>query len=198
MLFLVRKIFHDYELNSSSSSAAYMRPWTGSALVQVMAWRRCWLIVNLPLRTKLQWNSNRNSIVFSQQNVFENVVCETTAISPRGEMSYRHIDIKLYPILFFVRLPVDSPHQTPVLWIFDFFVAGLHDDVIKWKPFPRYWPFVRGIHRSPVNSPHKDQWRGALMFSRICAWINGRANTREAGDLRRHHAHYDVIVMEQL
>ena len=40
-----------------------------------------------------------------------------------------------------------------------------HDDVIKWKHFPRYWPFVRGIHRSPVNSPHKGQWRGALMFS---------------------------------
>ena len=34
----------------------------------------------------------------------------------------------------------------------------------QWKPFPRYWPFVRGIHRSPVNSPHKSQWRGALMF----------------------------------
>ena len=29
-----------------------------------------------------------------------------------------------------------------------------HDDVIKWKHFPRYLPFVRGIHRSPVNSPH--------------------------------------------
>ena len=28
-----------------------------------------------------------------------------------------------------------------------------HDDVIKWEHFPRYWPFVRGIHRSPVNSP---------------------------------------------
>ena len=39
-----------------------------------------------------------------------------------------------------------------------------HDDVIKWKHFPRYWPFVRGIHRSPVNSPHKGQWRGALMY----------------------------------
>ena len=43
-----------------------------------------------------------------------------------------------------------------------------HDDVIKWKHFPHYWPFVRGIHWSPVNSPHKDQWRGALMFSLIC------------------------------
>ena len=71
----------------------------------------------------------------------------------------------------------------------------VHDDVIKWKNFLRYWPFVRGIHRSPVNSPHKGQWRGALMFSVICAWINDWVNNREAGDLRSHRAHYDVIVM---
>ena len=70
-----------------------------------------------------------------------------------------------------------------------------HDDVIKWKYFPRYWPFVRGIHRSPVNSPHKGQWRGALMFTLISAWINAWVNNREAGDLRRHRAHYDAIVM---
>ena len=70
-----------------------------------------------------------------------------------------------------------------------------HDDVIKWIHFPRYWPFVRGIHRSSVNSPHNGQWRGALMFSLICVWINGWVNNRKAGDLRRHRAHYDVIVM---
>ena len=73
--------------------------------------------------------------------------------------------------------------------------ASLHDDVIKWKHFPRYWPFARGIHRSPVNSPHKGQWRGALMFSLICVWINGWVNNHEAGDLRRYRAHYDVNVM---
>ena len=71
----------------------------------------------------------------------------------------------------------------------------MHDDVIKWKHFPRYWPFVRGIHRSPVNSPHKGQWRGALMFSLMCVRMNGSVNNREAGDLRRYHAHYDVTVM---
>ena len=70
-----------------------------------------------------------------------------------------------------------------------------HNDVIKWKHFPRYWPFVRGIHRSPVNSPRKGQWRGALVVSLICVWINGWVNNREAGDLRRYRAHYDVIVM---
>ena len=58
-----------------------------------------------------------------------------------------------------------------------------------------YWPFVRGIHRSLVNSPHKGQWRGAFMFSLICASINGWVNNGEAGDLRRHRAHYDGIVM---
>ena len=70
-----------------------------------------------------------------------------------------------------------------------------HDDVIKWKHFPRNWPFVRRIHRSPVNSPHKGKWRGALMFSLICVWINDWVNNREAGDLRRYRGHYDVIVM---
>ena len=83
--------------------------------------------------------------------------------------------------------------------MFDFFqndsshgIKVFHDDVIKWKHFPRYWPFVRGIHWSPVNFLHKGQWRGALMFPFICAWINVWANNREAGDLRRHHIHYEV------
>ena len=58
-----------------------------------------------------------------------------------------------------------------------------------------YWPLVRGIHRSPVNFPHKGQWRGALMLSWICAWINGWVNNREASDLRCHSAHYNVTVM---
>ena len=66
-----------------------------------------------------------------------------------------------------------------------------HDDVMKWKHFPRSWSLVRGIHRSPVNSPHKGQWRGALMFSMICPWINGWISDSEAG----HRAHYDATVM---
>ena len=70
-----------------------------------------------------------------------------------------------------------------------------HDDVIKWKHFRRYWPFVRGVHWSPVNSLHKGPWRGALMITLICARINGWANNGEADGLRRNFAHYDVIVM---
>ena len=49
----------------------------------------------------------------------------------------------------------------------------------------------------PVNSPHKGQWRGALVFSLIYPWINDWVNNREAGDLRRQRGHYDVIVMSE-
>ena len=80
-------------------------------------------------------------------------------------------------------------------YLINLLLVHAHDDVIKRKHFPRSWPFVQGIHRSPVNSPHKGQWRGALMFSLICDRINGWVNNGEAGDLRRHRAHYDVIVM---
>ena len=38
----------------------------------------------------------------------------------------------------------------------------------------------------PVNSPHKSQWHGALMFTLICARMNGWVNNRDAGDLRRY------------
>ena len=52
-----------------------------------------------------------------------------------------------------------------------------------------------GTSPVPVNSPHKCQWRRALMFSFICASMSDWVNNREAGDLRRHCGHYDVSVM---
>ena len=70
-----------------------------------------------------------------------------------------------------------------------------HDDVIKWKTFPCYWPFLWGIHWWLVNSPHKGQWRRAFIFSLICTWMNSWVNNREAGDLRYQYAHYDITVM---
>ena len=48
-----------------------------------------------------------------------------------------------------------------------------------------------------MNSPHKGQWRGALMFSLVCAWINCWVNNHEASDLRRHRSHYDVTLMKK-
>ena len=60
---------------------------------------------------------------------------------------------------------------------------------------PWYWSSLLGKFLSPLDSPNKGQWRGALVFSLICAWINGRAYNRDADDLRCYRAHYDVTVM---
>ena len=82
-----------------------------------------------------------------------------------------------------------SDHHQPWCW------SSYHDDVIKWKHLPRYWPFVRGIHRSPVNSPAQRPVTRSYDVSLIYGRINGWVNTGEAGDLRRYRAHYDVTVM---
>ena len=82
-------------------------------------------------------------------------------------------------------------------WCFNVFM--LRADCSWWchqmQICPRHWPFVWGIHRSPVNSPHKGHWRGSLMFSLIYVWINCWVNNREAGDFIRHRIHYVVAVM---
>ena len=100
-----------------------------------------------------------------------------------------------YPLRIWGYLKFNYGFPKLIIWMCMRTYTLLHDDVIKWEHFPRYWPFVRGTHRSPVNSPHKGQWRGALMFSLICGWINGWVNNRKAGDLRRYRGHYDVNVM---
>ena len=84
----------------------------------------------------------------------------------------------------------DSNANEIPIWRFNWYYVSIssaynHDDIIKWKHFPRYWPFVRWIHRSPVDFPHAGQWREALVFSLIYAWTNGWANNRDAGDLRQ-------------
>ena len=50
---------------------------------------------------------------------------------------------------------------------------------------------------SPVNGefPSQSPVTQSFMFSLIWAWTNGWVNNRNASDLRRHHAHYDVAVL---
>ena len=82
-------------------------------------------------------------------------------------------------------------HSAPKSWLGNVFsnfrdLRAVHIPQLSWwlhqiwrHHFPRYWPFV------PVNSPHKGQWHGAVMFSLIYAWMNCWVNDCEAGDLRR-------------
>ena len=75
-----------------------------------------------------------------------------------------------------------------------------HDDVIKWKHFPRYWPFVRGIH--PAQSPVRQSF-DVFFDLRPNIWLSKQSPHVQSfdvffdlhGDLKSHPAHYDVIVM---
>ena len=70
----------------------------------------------------------------------------------------------------------------------------IHDDVIKGKHFPRYLPYVRGIHRWIPRTKASNAELWCFLWS-APDWIHGWVNNREACDLRRHRAHYDIIVM---
>ena len=117
-----------------------------------------------------------------------------------GELPARRPVTRSFDVFFDLCLKKRLSKQWRRLWFETLFCSlWRHCNVpgTSWKHFPRYLPFVRGIHRSTVNYPHKGQWRGALMFSLICVWRNGWANNGDACDLRRYFAHYDVIVMFQ-
>ena len=87
-------------------------------------------------------------------------------------------------------------HSSPISIFPVFMMTSLKGNMFRVTGFcAGNSPVTAGIHRSPVNSPHTDQWRGAFMFSLIWAWTNGEVNNQDAGDLRRHRTHYDVTVM---
>ena len=66
------------------------------------------------------------------------------------------------------------------------------------KHFPCYWPFVRGIHRSPVNSPHKGQCCGPLMLSLICTLNKQSWGWWFETPSRSLWRHYNAIVSETM
>ena len=146
---------------------------------------KCWNIVNWTLGNKFQWNINRNLYIFIQENAFKNVVWKMAVILFRPQC---------VKVLNSISQKVVKRALSWPLFLECKFTHNRR--FIKWKHFPRYWPFVRWINRSSVNFHHKGQWRGALRFSLICAWTNGWANNWDAGDLRHHRAHYDVTVMQ--
>ena len=170
---------------------------------------QCWDIVNWTIRNKLQWNFYWNSNIEKMHLKMSakwrlfclglNVLIEVPTLVRRHLHTIDSWYIEISRVHYIkMGLCIGGYQGLSLWWKFLYWqdiMLVFHDDVIKWKHFPRYWPFVRGIHQSPVNSLHKGQWRGALMFSLICVWINGWVNNLEAGDLRRYHAHYDVNVM---
>ena len=106
------------------------------------------------------------------------------------------------------KLALETPHQVRSLWPHDWPFRMISESMCRdvyevegisvtwWRDqketFSALLALCAGIHRSPVNSPHKGQWRGALLFSLICTWINDWVNNRETGDSKRQRIHYDV------
>ena len=199
---------------------------------QAIIWTNAGILL---IRNKLQWNLNRNSNIFIEENTFEIGVWKMAAILSRPQcVNWPGWEFTLGWVYWNLPMVNDAvvlgcrarSRLAPSQWetwlqcnaVSHWLGANLksalgcdlwwttdgecpnyfqHDDVIKWKHFLSYWPFARVIHQSLVNSPHKGQC--ALRFSlAFVLIINSWANNCEAGDLRHYHAHYDVIVMEQL
>ena len=144
-----------------------------------MRWTPCFFVGEVAVMsphdrgTHLEWVEDRGMRALSR-------ILSLKHIST-GELSL-HISWRSTHLLYLYFLFSWWRHQMETCSASLAFFRGIH----RW---------LRGIHRSPLNSPHTDQWRGALMFSLICAWTNGWINNQDAGDLKRHRAHYDVTVM---
>ena len=139
----------------------------------------CWCNLVLP-----QWQSIKLPVAWwcHQMETFSALLAICAGNSPvTGEFPAQRPVTRSFAVSFDLRLNKRLP------WV-------NNGDRGWWSETPSR-PLWRHCNGVPVNSPHKGQWRGALMFSLICAWINGWVSNREAGDLRRHRAHYDVIVM---
>ena len=150
---------------------------------------QCWLIVS-----KVQWhlsegNFTKRYLSHQSLKLVSKLLNLNLFKSPRGQWVKRGIWIAL------LSLPCVYFCQAIQMSLIESVGISQNHDVIKWKHFQCYWPFVWGIHQLPVNSPQKGQWRGASVFSLTWVWINGWVNNHEYGDLRRHHGHYDVTVM---
>ena len=143
--------------NSSPSGAAYMRQGIGSALVQIMA---CGLYGAKPLSKPVLVYCQLNSVKGTNFSEIRNGILSFSFTKMHLKLS----SAKMAAILSRGRwghhykiLTTDTPWLARKGMICKLFLVKWrkHDDVIKWKHFPRYWPFVRRIHRSPVNFPHR-------------------------------------------
>ena len=114
---------------------------------------------NITIKVRFIMNYDEVAVSLSTQSAY--IFRKRYAFYPKtssvlSKFMYDEVKVTLIILLFASYFSIDTSYCIS------------HDDVNKCKHFPRYWPFVQGILRSPVNSPHKGQSRGALMFSLIC------------------------------
>ena len=88
---------------------------------------------------------------------------------------------------------ITGEQQSSNHWILAIFLIGCHDDVMLWKLFPCYWRLVRGIHRSPRDSPHKRSVKCRFLFLLILAQPNCWTNRGVDDDLRPQNVDFNAI-----
>ena len=167
---------HPTTTHPTPPSAAYMRGWIGWAMVQIMA---CRLFGAKPLSKQMpgllsigHLGTNFGEILIKIQNLKISSAIWRPFCPGGDEVSrcscQQHISTLNQQQLFIhhsLSQPKCVPNWTPGSQVVAFYLVHfvIHDDVIKWKHFPRYLPFLRGIRRSPVNSHHKGQYYTELL-----------------------------------
>ena len=171
-------------------------------LSAILFWHWCVRNNNTIYQLKLMWFCKSRVCVCVRACVCVSVsVCVCVSVRERIISEFSIGNLPWHIVEWYCMFPFDlwrrySPWNSPeeIVLLFALIPWWRH----QMETISASLAFVRWIHRSPVDFHHKGQWRGALMSSLICAWTNGWANNRDAGDLRRHRAHYDVTVMRPL
>ena len=147
--------FYHVLINSLRPSDAYMR--------QCHYQNQCWNIVNKTLRNKLQWNFNRNSNIFIQENAFESVVCEEAAILSRPQcVNYAHWLLAVSKLSPLPPFPHDSPAMTTpsvVCWLITG-TAKCNYLTIHWLPWnSNEADRIMFSGYKPTTNLHRENWK---------------------------------------
>ena len=150
---------------------------------------QCYLIVNWTPGNKFQWNFNRNSIIFIQENAFEK--CRL----PKWRLFYSGGDdlntSQRWQLLEEYRLALELTkgiHMSP-LRANCIMMTSSNGNVFR-VTGPLFAEFT-GRGEVPAQGPVT---RSFDVFFNL-RLNNGWVNIREAGHLRHHRAHCDVTVM---
>ena len=146
------------------------------------------------------WNNLRAFVSFTTTSLYCKAVCVSAqmvilyCIVSYRIVSYRIVSYRIvsYHIISYHIISYHIILYYIILYYIILYYIILYYTILHYI----YWCFigklsvVNLIHQSHVDSPHKGQCRGALIFSLKSASTNGWTDNRGAGDLRRHRIHY--------
>ena len=79
-------------------------------------WSNAGILLFGPIEKKPQWNYNRNSKIFTQENVFESVVCEMAAILSRPQCVNKQMSMPGAPQMWCWSVPIFTLFYKSMPW----------------------------------------------------------------------------------